>query len=381
LLAGGIAHDLNNALGPLVALPDIILAEMGRLPLGEPRLGALRGDIESIKTASLRAAQTIKDLLTLGRQGRTVKEPLDLNRVVRTALADNSLRFANDGGLHVDMVVDVAPEPLVLRGSESQLGRAVANLVRNAVEAISGRGEIVVKTTRLDLAAPLQGYETVPPDRYALLSVSDNGCGIGHETLPHVFEPFFSSKRTGDSSGSGLGLAIVHGVVKEHDGFVDVVTSAKGSRFSLYLPLAKPHPEAGDQPADATGGHARILVVDDEPMQLRTCRRVLERLGYQVQTMESGVRAYELFNQAAPSGESPFDLVIMDMVLNEMLDGLQIFELIQRLFPAQKAIVASGHAPNERAALAVKKGLVWLAKPYSIEALSRAVERVLQRDV
>jgi DNA-binding NtrC family response regulator len=96
--------------------------------------------------------------------------------------------------------------------------------------------------------------------------------------------------------------------------------------------------------------------------------------------MDSGLRAYEAFNRAAASGESPFDLIIMDMVLGEMLDGLQIFELIQRLFPAQRAIVASGHAPNERAELAVKKGLTWLAKPYSIEALARAVEHALHGD-
>jgi DNA-binding NtrC family response regulator len=94
--------------------------------------------------------------------------------------------------------------------------------------------------------------------------------------------------------------------------------------------------------------------------------------------MQSGLRACEVFSQAAQTGKSPYDLVILDMVLNERLDGLQVFELIQRLFPAQKAIVASGHAPNERTELAVNKGLIWLAKPYPIQALTQAVERVLE---
>ena len=115
----------------------------------------------------------------------------------------------------------------------------------------------------------------------------------------------------------------------------------------------------------APRGDARILIVDDEAIQLRTGRRVLGRLGYQVEIMDSGMRAFELFRHAAASGESPFDLVIIDMLLGEALDGLQIIEQIQRLFPAQKVIVASGHAPTEREELAVKKGLTWLTKPYA----------------
>jgi DNA-binding NtrC family response regulator len=136
-------------------------------------------------------------------------------------------------------------------------------------------------------------------------------------------------------------------------------------------------PERREQLAVAPRRHARILVVDDETIQLQTCRRVLVHLGYEVDIMQSGLRACEVFSQAAQTGKRPYDLVILDMVLNEMLDGLQVFELIQRLFPAQKAIVASGHAPNERAELAVNQGLIWLAKPYTVEALTQAVERVL----
>ena len=130
----------------------------------------------------------------------------------------------------------------------------------------------------------------------------------------------------------------------------------------------------------APRGSARILIVDDEPIQLRTGRRVLVRLGYEVEVMESGLGAYELFSRAAASGQSPFDLVIMDMVLGEALDGLQVIEQIQRLFPAQKVIVVSGHAPTERAELAVKKGLTWLGKPYGMEALAQTVQRVLSGD-
>ena len=379
VLAGGVAHDLNNALGPLVALPDLILEDLDKLKADENAVESLRGDIEIIKSASLRAAQTIKDLLTLGRQGRTVKEHIDLNRVVRSCLAENSLRFANDKSRHVNMVVDYFAEPLAMRGSESQVARAIGNLVRNAIEAIDCSGKIVVKTWRESLPLPVARYETIPAGHYAVLAVSDNGCGIENQELVRIFEPFFTKKRAGESSGSGLGLAIVHGVVKEHHGFIDVTSvPGKGTTFSLYLPLVQAAPQGIAPLAVAPPRQAKILVVDDETIQLQTCRRVLVHLGYEVDTIQSGLRALDVFSQAAQTGKSPYDLIIMDVVLNEMLDGLQIFELIQRLFPAQKAIVASGHAPSERAELAVSKGLLWLAKPYSIKALTRAVERVLE---
>jgi signal transduction histidine kinase/DNA-binding LacI/PurR family transcriptional regulator/ActR/RegA family two-component response regulator len=378
VLAGGVAHDLNNALGPLVALPDIILRELHKARAKGESVRDLVSDVEIIKAAALRAAQTIKDLLTLGRQGRTVKEDLDLNRVVKICRAEALIRLAGDTSRQINLDVDYAPGGLTVRASEAQLARAVGNLVHNAVEAIDTHGQVLVKTRCEHVRSPLGRYETIPAGDYAVLIVSDNGCGIDPQDLGRVFEPFFTKKRTGDSTGSGLGLAIVHGVVKEHDGFIDVTsTPGKGTTFSLYLPLTEAVTKDRPIPAQGPRRQAKLLIVDDDPIQLRTCRRILTHLGYEVETMESGLGAYETFYQAAPTGKSPYGLVILDMLLGERLDGLQIFEQIQLLFPAQKAILASGHAPNERAELAVQKGLTWLAKPYSVEALTKAVEHVL----
>jgi len=378
VLAGGVAHDLNNALGPLVALPDVILSELRKVQANEDTLRDLRADVETIKTSSLRAAQTIKDLLTLSRQGRTVKENLNLNRVVKSCLAEISMHFASDKSRHINMMIDFSPEPQRVRGSEAQLARAVGNLVRNAVEAIDGEGEVVIKTSRARVATAIGHFETIPAGDYAVLSVTDDGCGIPDHELARIFEPFFTKKRASEHAGSGLGLAIVHGVVKEHEGFIDVTSVLeRGTTFSLYLPAVQEAQEDQTMYSVTRGAQAKILVVDDDAIQLRTFRRILVHLGYEVETIQSGLRAYEVFSQAAQSGQSPYDLVILDMVLDEMIDGLQVFELIQRLFPAQKAIVVSGHAPSERAELAVNKGLTWLTKPYGIETLARAVERVL----
>src|SRR5204862_2554188 len=131
VLAGGVAHDLNNALGPLVALPDVILAQLAEVAAGGESERDLRADLGAIKVASLRAAQTIKDLLTLGRQGRIAKENVDLNRVIRLCLANSSLRFAEESPVRVSMISDLAPASLMVRGSESQLARAVDKLIRN----------------------------------------------------------------------------------------------------------------------------------------------------------------------------------------------------------------------------------------------------------
>ncbi|HTB56765.1 MAG TPA: substrate-binding domain-containing protein [Polyangia bacterium] len=378
VLAGGVAHDLNNALGPLVALPDVILAQLCDQPGPAGSNRELRADVEAIKVAALRAAQTIKDLLTLGRQGRTAKENLDLNQVVKSCWANGSLRFVGEGSSRVDMRAELSATPLCVRGSEAQLARAVDNLIRNAVEAVAAKGQVVVKSGTVDLGEPRAGYEIIPIGRYATLSISDDGCGIAPHEVGRVFEPFFTKKRVNESSGSGLGLAIVHGVVKEHEGFIDVAsTPGVGTTISLYFPRVD-GPARTERALAAPRGSARILIVDDEPIQLRTGRRVLASLGYEVEVMESGLGAYELFSRAAASGQSPFDLVIMDMVMGEALDGLQIIEQIRRLFPAQKVIVASGHAPIARAELAVKKDLTWLGKPYGMETLASTVQKVLR---
>jgi CheY-like chemotaxis protein len=235
-----------------------------------------------------------------------------------------------------------------------------------------------VKTFETRVTQPIAGYETVEPGEYVVVRVSDDGEGIPAHELGRVFEPFFSKKRVREQSGTGLGLAIVHGVIKEHEGFIDVTsTPSTGTTFTLYFPSSA-EPLQRPEPEPSPRGSAKVLFVDDERIQLRTGARVLTHLGYKVDTLDSGQKAHELFSKAAEQGaRSPYDLVILDMLLNEDDDGLQVFERIQQLFPAQKAILASGHAPNQRAERAVAKGVCWVVKPYTSHALASAVETAL----
>jgi len=380
VLAGGVAHDLNNAIGPLVALPDVIrhdLEEAGALD----SLPNLRADIDDIKSAALRAAQTIKDLLTLGRQGRTAKEPLDLGRLIGSLLEQELFHFLNAVKPKVRVSVDLVQQPIIVRASEDHLRRAMTNLVRNAVESIGDTGTVTITLRTSHLANAFAGYENVDPGNYALVSVTDSGSGIPEQDLGRIFEPFFSRKRVSQQSGSGLGLAIVHGVVKEHDGFVDVIsTVGTGTTFTLYLPSAGGLGTASEPATDLPRGQAKVLLVDDDGLQLRTSARVLRHLGYKVDTLDSGNRAHARFIGVQTLDQSPYDLVIMDMNLGEERDGLMVIEEIRRLFPHQKAILLSGHAPNERAESAVRSGLTWLSKPCSTETLAKAVHTVLAAD-
>ena len=378
VLAGGVAHDLNNALGPMLAVPDIIMNQLGRLVTDAAALDDLREDVDSIKVAAKRAAQTIKDLLTLGRQGRRPKADLDLNRLVKSCLLASPWAAGSDDA-KIDLRLELAGEPLAMHGAESQLARAVSNLLRNAIEAVDGHGEVKVATSRAQLGSPRAGFETIPPGQYIVLTISDTGCGIPAEDMDRVFEPFFTSKRSREDSGTGLGLAIVMGVVKEHDGFIDVASRVGvGTTFTVYLPAGAALPHA-DAKTPAPRGHARLLVIDDDEAQLRTYRRVLTHLGYAVETSSSGGRACELFKLAAANGDQPFDLVLVDMLLGEALDGLQVVEQLQALVPKQKAIIVSGHAPNERTDNAIKSGLAWLSKPYDIDSLANVIAETLSR--
>jgi DNA-binding LacI/PurR family transcriptional regulator/signal transduction histidine kinase/CheY-like chemotaxis protein len=391
VLAGGVAHDLNNALGPLSALPDVILEELRELhPLDFLAGSEVTLDLLAIKSAALRAAETIKDLLTLGRQRQVSKECVDLTQVAASCAASIAVNHPQHAARGVPRQADVvsvfASEQLFVDGSEPHLARAITNLLSNALQASDNPRTIHLRTFAVHLEEPLAGYEVVDPGRYAVVSVTDSGRGISRADMHRIFEPFFSGKRLSDHSGSGLGLAIVHGVVKEHGGFIDVESSlGSGTVFTLYFPRASSASRSKRAMAlPHEPGQGTLLVVDDDPMQLRTAQRVLARAGYQVCTASTGARALELFDvagasQVSVSGvkRSPFDLVILDMVLSEREDGLEVFERMRQRSASQLGILVSGHAPMERGALALARGMVWLSKPYTAEALLQCVHAAL----
>ncbi|MEO8181826.1 MAG: ATP-binding protein [Deltaproteobacteria bacterium] len=383
VLAGGVAHDLNNALGPLVALPDVLLDELRELPANAGAPDSLRSDLECIKAGALRASQIIKDLLTMSRQNRLIREPLELNECLCRFLAE----LAGQSAWRPDqftVVVDLAPAPLWLLASETHLQRAVSNLVHNAVDATEGHGRLQIRTFARSVSREEAHAESVREGKYATLQISDDGRGIAEADFARIFEPFFSSKPMNARSGSGLGLAIVQGVVKSHGGFIHLRSAADaGTCFTLHFPSEGPPQRAvALSPPLSIRGKGRILVVDDDPIALRTATRVLEHFGYAVDAESSGTRARARFAIDEPtdqSARSPYDLLILDMQLNEAEDGVQLYRRILERFPQQKAILSSGHAAPEAGSASTPPGLDWLPKPYTAAALGDAVGRALER--
>jgi sigma-B regulation protein RsbU (phosphoserine phosphatase) len=371
LIAGGVAHDLNNALGPLVALPETILASLERTLAVPPEV---LEDLESIRAAGLRAAHTIQDLFLLGRGDQVRKRRVDVGRLLRSEI-ETFRRLCGRRTIHFE--VQTPAQPLVIRASAPHLVRVVSNLVLNAADSIHGAGAIDVRAYSLALTAGRDAMEPIGPGEYAVIEVEDTGIGIPDEHLPRILEPFFTTKRSNERSGTGLGLAIVQRIVKDAGGYIDVHSEMDhGTTFSLYFPLEAEAVAPPSAPQSApVGGTERILVVDDEVVQLRTAQRILRHLGYSVETAQSGERAIEMCSMHRL--ESPFDLLIVDMVMPGGLDGLATIAHIRQVFPSQKVLIASGYAPEHLNVAARQRRLPWLAKPYTLASLASAVRSTL----
>jgi len=377
VLAGSVAHELNNALGPLVALPEVMLEELGSLSGDPDVLENLRQDVESIRGAAERATGTILDLLTLGRRGRGPNTLLDLNQSVAEAAG------ARGGAQPRALALDLCARELMVSASTNQLNRALSHLLSHAERATPEGGTIQVRTHRVSIHDTLRGYETIPPNRYGVIEVVDDGAQLPADHLARLFEPYYSSHA--DGGAKSLGLALVHAVVKEHEGFIDVESSdARGTAFRLYFPLANSN-STSELPALGPSHRAqvgrldglRILVVDDEPAQLKTAERLLTREGCTVETVNNGGDAYRRFRDPKTAGG--YDLILIDVTLNETSDGIDWLERIQAVAPGQHCILMSGHATPARAERALDKGVPWLVKPYTPEALIALVSSVLTK--
>jgi signal transduction histidine kinase/ActR/RegA family two-component response regulator len=374
LIAGGVAHDLNNVLGPLIALPEAIQDDLvaGAVSAVPP---IVLEDLDTIRQAGQRAAHMIRDLLALGRPDGMPQTTLDLRRLL--AAEHHTLIGLCATEPRIAVFVDPGSVPLVVRSSKPQLVRAISNLVINAVDAIHDRGAITIRALVHSVDQRLEGVECIEPGHYAVIEVQDTGSGIPEAELPRVLEPFFTAKRRAGSTGTGLGLAIVHRIVKDSKGYVRVQSRlGEGSKFSLYLPLDEDLecPQSIRAPT-AVGGRERILVADDEPLQLRTARRILEHLGYLVTTAESGEETLAIFTAA--KDRSAFDLVIMDLVMAGEFGGMAPLEQLRRLHPSQKILLTSGHGPDQVPHAGLDGEPAWLAKPYTTGALAAAVRAAL----
>ena len=369
LMAGGVAHDLNNVLSGIVSYPEMILMDL-------PEDSRLRRPIVTIYESGKRAAAIVQDLLTVARGVAVEKDIISINRVVKRYLDSAEHKRLMEFNPGVTIRTELEEEELNIKGAPVHIGKSLMNLVTNAVEALNGLGNIIIKTENIYLDRHIRGYEEVKPGEYAVLSVADTGKGIEPKDLERIFEPFYSKKYMG-RSGTGLGLAIVWNSVQEHNGYIDVTTSDKGTKFELYFPISH-EKELGDSAKKSRNGYQghgeNILIVDDVDTQREIFTSMLGYLGYKPVAVSSGEEAIEYLSK------NRADLIILDMIMEPGMNGKESYKEIIKIYPEQKAIIASGFAETEDVREAQRLGAgAFIKKPVTMEKLGMAVREELDR--
>jgi PAS domain S-box-containing protein len=369
-LAGGVAHDLNNILSGIVSYPELLLMDL------KPD-SPLRKPILTIQKSGEKAAAIVQDLLTLARRGVETTEVVNLNSIVSEYL--QSPEHARLELNHPDITVEqhLDPDLLNILGSPVHLSKSVMNLVSNAAEAMLDGGTIVITTENRHMDRVKNGFDEIDKGDYVALVVEDTGIGISPEDIERIFEPFYTKKTMG-RSGTGLGMAVVWGAVKDHRGYIDIRSKeGKGTEITLYFPITR---KVFSQEAelasiqDFMGKGESILVIDDILEQRQIATQMLEKLGYTVTDMPSGEEAVQYLHHHSA------DLLVLDMIMEPGIDGLETYKKILELHPGQKSIIASGYSESARVKEAQLLGAgAYVKKPYLLEKIGRAIRAELDR--
>jgi len=371
-LAGGVAHDLNNILGAIIGYPDLMLDDI-------PEDSPLRSSLLTIKQSGERAAEIIQDLLTLTRRGVNVTEVVNLNTTVSKYLETREYNKLKE--FHPNVVIETELEDNLLNvmGSPIHLAKTVMNLVSNAAEAMPDGGKILISTENIYLDKPVKGYDRIEEGDYAVVTVSDDGIGIPETDLKRIFEPFYTKKVMG-RSGTGLGMAVVWSTVKDYKGYIDIESEeGKGTSFKLYFPVTRKELESTEGPVsidEYVGNGEKILIVDDVAGQREIASKILSKLKYNIETVSSGEEAVEYMKNNSAN------LLVLDMIMDPGIDGLDTYKKIIETHPSQKAIIASGFSETGRVKEARRLGVGdYIRKPYTLEKIGLAVKAELEKGV
>ncbi len=367
LLAGGVAHDLNNVLSGIVSYPELILMNL-------PPDSKLKKPLETMRESGLRAAAIVQDLLTIARGVATANEPLNINTVVKEYLCSPEYHMIRQYYPDVAVASDLDNTLLNISASPVHIRKVIMNLVSNAAEAIKKAGRVVIATENRYLDRPRMGYEPLQQGEFAVLSISDDGSGISANDLERIFEPFYTKKKMG-RSGTGLGLSVVWNVVKDHKGYIDLRSSDTGTTFELYFPVIRDAVLKKNPPLsvnDYKGSGETVLVVDDVDSQREISCKILDTLGYNSVSVPGGEAALAFLEK------NTVDLVILDMIMDPGINGYETYRRILTLHPGQKAIIASGYSETDDVKKTQALGAgQYIKKPLTIEKLGLAVKKAL----
>jgi two-component system, cell cycle sensor histidine kinase and response regulator CckA len=383
VMAAGVAHDLNNMLSPATAAPDLVDSYLEDAPDCD-YARKIRECMSDVRDTTKRAVQIVRELMSLSRDEKHHLKPVNLNHVLESCLRTAEFRHLKTSRADINFETRMVSGLPSINGSIIQLQRVIINLTGNACQAMPHGGKLVISISHETLNEEIQGYEIVKNGEYAVLSVTDSGTGINKEDLDRIFEPFFSTKPKKPEGISGIGLAVVRGVVKDHNGLIDVQSElGKGTVFTLYFPVYKAPAREGETVAAPTtqDGKELILLVDNMKEQLRTSQSVLRRLGYNVITAGNGEEAVRLLREAygRNNGGPPLvDLIILDMIQENDGDSLNIYRQLMAIPSEPIPVIISAFREREQTREAMRLGArAFLRKPYSIEDVGKAIRNEL----
>jgi two-component system cell cycle sensor histidine kinase/response regulator CckA len=362
-LAGGIAHDFNNLMTAIQGFTDVIMMKTDES-------SSIFRALKQIRLAASGAADLTRQMLLFSRRHPTKFQILNLNKIVDDLLVMLHRVIGEDIEIHTSLESELS----AVRADKGTIEQAILNLTINARDAMPKGGKIDIVTENIHLSAKAcKSKPEFRPGDFVRLRISDTGVGIPEELLEHIFEPFFSTK--GPGVGTGLGLSVVYGIVKQHEGCVDIQTQVgKGTTFDIYLPAV--HQETSEAERTVSldslqGNGKRVLIVEDSEGVREFALLALRENGYQVtaaSTVAEAIQRYE-------GEKGQFDLVITDVVLPDR-SGLDLIQYILEVKEDQKVLISSGYTDHKSQwPIIVEKGYSFLQKPYAFTDLLEAVKK------
>ena len=362
-LAGGIAHDFNNLLMNIQGNTSLMLFEIeDEHPFFEP----LKKIEKQVKSGALLTRQ----MLGYARKGKFNVAPVDLNQIVAES-AETFGRTRKEITIEQEFDENLFP----VEADQGQIEQVLLNLYVNAADAMPGGGKLVLKTKNETHLNVKSNHYDPKPGKYVQLTISDTGVGMDNQTLERIFDPFFTTKDMG--RGTGLGLASVYGIVKSHEGYIDVESEpGRGTTFTIFLPATERDIEdKAEADVKMVKGSGTLLIVDDEELVLDVGVNMLKKLGYTVLKAHNGTQAVEIFE----AHKDQIKMVVLDIIMPDMGGGV-VFDKIKTMNPAVKVLLSSGYSVDGQAIELLERGCDgFMQKPFTMEELSGKITQILKK--
>ena len=363
-LAGGIAHEFNNALGIILGNAELAIDDV-------PDWNPAKESLKEIRKASFRAKEVVRQILSFARKTMTALKPVEINTIVKESL---KLMRASIPTM-IEIQQNISSEPQMIMGDPTEIHQIIINLCTNASHAMKTSGgilEAAVSEVTLDRKSASL-YEDLSPGDFVKMTIRDSGEGIAPDILKKVYEPYFTTKEFG--AGSGMGLSVVYGIIKKCKGAIKIAsTVGEGTVVEVLFPkIEEETPPKEIEESESPVGNERILVLDDDPSLANMLRLVLERFGYTVTSMTDSAAALESFR----SSPEEFDLVVTDMAMPKM-SGDQLAAELMKIREDIPVLLCTGHSDTIDEKKAKRMGIKgFVMKPLDMGKLARAVRAAL----